>query len=151
MDKDPGLIAPCGMNCAICSAYLARAHDLRRLGITRTYCTGCRLRDKKCAILKKRCRLLREGKVLFCSDCPDYPCSPLKRLDKRYRERYRMSMLENLAAIRGDGIERFLQREQERWKCPDCGGTICCHNGICFGCGLEKLRAKRHRYRWEDE
>jgi hypothetical protein len=38
----------------------------------------------------------------------------------------------------------------KKWKCPRCGDTVCCHNGICFNCGLDELRAKRKRYRWDD-
>jgi hypothetical protein len=25
---------------------------------------------------------------------------------------------------------------------------ICCHNGLCFSCDLEKLRSKKQKYRW---
>jgi hypothetical protein len=31
-----------------------------------------------------------------------------------------------------------------------CGGLICCHNGICFNCSLEKLRNKKQKYRWNE-
>ena len=151
MQRDPDLVAPCGMNCAICSNYLARVHDLKKQGILKTYCTGCRPRAKQCAMLMKRCMLIRNGEIRFCSECMEYPCPPLKRLDDRYRHRYHMSMLKNLDAIREHGIEGFLQGEEDRWRCPDCGGTICCHNGICFDCGLERLKAKRYRYRWDGE
>jgi hypothetical protein len=27
---------------------------------------------------------------------------------------------------------------------------VCCHNGICFNCGLEKLRNKKKKYRWNE-
>jgi hypothetical protein len=27
---------------------------------------------------------------------------------------------------------------------------ICCHNGICFNCSLEKLRNKKQKYRWDE-
>ncbi len=145
------LIAPCGMNCAICSAYLARQHDLKRQGIMRNYCAGCRPRGKNCAFLKKKCDLLGKGQVKYCYQCPDFPCRTLKHLDKRYRTNYRMSMIENLEYIRENGIEKFLKREEEKWRCPNCGGVICCHNGICFECGLELLKAKKRRYRWEED
>jgi hypothetical protein len=62
-----------------------------------------------------------------------------------------MSMIENLEYIEKNGILQFLTREQEKWKCPQCGEVICCHNGICFGCGLDNLVNKKNRYRWEDE
>lgn len=59
-------------------------------------------------------------------------------------------MIDNLETIKERGIEQFLEREREKWQCPDCSGVISCHNGICFNCGLDKLRAKRKKYRWED-
>ena len=144
------LIAPCGMNCAICSGYLAYMYDLKSKGVRMPYCIGCRPRDKQCAFLKKRCTLLMEGKVRYCYECEEFPCTKLQRLDKRYSSNYRMSMVENLEYIRKNGIEGFLSREEEKWKCPDCGAVICCHNGICFNCGLDELKSKKNLYRWED-
>ncbi|MHB8086476.1 MAG: DUF3795 domain-containing protein, partial [Dehalococcoidia bacterium] len=47
------LIAPCGMNCAVCSRYLALKYNVKSKGIKISYCTGCRPRDRKCALLKK--------------------------------------------------------------------------------------------------
>jgi hypothetical protein len=146
------LIAPCGMNCALCSSYLALKHDLKKQGIHRSYCAGCRPEKRQCAILKKRCGLLSDDRVRFCYQCPDYPCANLAHLDKRYRTFYRMSMLDNLDHIRTEGLEAFLIREAEKWKCPNCGGTICCHNGLCFNCRLDDLKnKKKKRYRWEDD
>ncbi len=51
-----------------------------------------------------------------------------------------MSMLENLELIKNEGIESLLIREEEKWKCPECGGVISCHRDICYTCGLEKSR-----------
>jgi hypothetical protein len=123
---------------------------MKSRGIRMPSCAGCRPRNKQCSFLKKHCDLLREGRVKYCYVCPDFPCDRLKSLDIRYRERYRMSMIENLSSIKEQGIDAFLKGEEEKWRCPDCGGTICCHNGCCFDCGLERLRAKKQRYRWEE-
>ena len=145
------LIAPCGMNCNVCSAYLAYKNDVKSKDVGMPYCAGCRPRGKKCAFLKKRCNLLMDGKVEYCYQCPDCPCDNLKHVDNRYQALYRMSLIDNLEYIRQNGIEALLAREDEKWRCPECGEAICCHNGICFNCGIEKLRSKKKPYRWEDE
>ena len=145
------LIAPCGMNCAICSSYLALIHDTKKQGVRNPYCAGCRPRDKQCAFLKKRCKLLASGTLDYCYECTDFPCAHLQTIDKRYRSRYRMGMVENLQFIREHGIKAFLRSELRKWKCPECGGTICCHNGICYSCGVEKLKIKKKIYRWDAE
>ena len=149
MNED--LIAPCGMNCAVCSGYLAFVNNVRSKGLRMSYCKGCRSRNKLCSFLKKHCTLLMEGRVKYCYECPDFPCDKLKQLDASYRKKFRMSMIENLEFIREHVISRLLERETDRWKCPQCGETICCHNGICFNCGLEKLKAKTRLYRWEGD
>ncbi|MCJ7521318.1 MAG: DUF3795 domain-containing protein [Dehalococcoidia bacterium] len=138
------------MNCGICSGYLAYKHDVKSKGIRMPYCLGCRPRDKKCAFLKKRCNLLLSGKVQYCYECSNYPCERLNHIDTRYRNLHRMSMIENLEFIKKKGINQFLEKEEERWKCPNCGGVISCHNGICFDCGLDILKNKRNLYRWDD-
>jgi len=144
------LIAPCGMNCGLCSSYLSLKNDLKRTGIMKTYCAGCRPRGKNCAFMKKSCELLGKGKVQYCYECSEFPCLRLKHLDKRYSTKYHMSMIENLILIKENGMAKFLKKEAKKWKCPECGGTICCHNGICYSCGVEKLKNKKLKYRWED-
>ena len=144
------LIAPCGMNCAICSGYLALRHNVKNKGIRMPYCEGCRPRDKKCAFLKKRCELLLNNKVEFCYECKDFPCERLKRIDKRYQTFFRMSIIDNLKFIKKNGMQKFLKAQKRKWQCPKCGDVICCHNGICFNCSLDKLKNKKKLYRWED-
>jgi hypothetical protein len=151
-NMDEVLIAPCGMNCGICSGYLALKNDVKSRGVRMTYCTGCRPRNKQCAFLKKRCETLLNGQVQYCYECESYPCERLRHIDKRYfLSAFRMSMIENLEYIKEHGIEKFLMREEQKWKCPECGGVISCHNGICYSCGLEKLKNKKKIYRWEDD
>ena len=142
------LIAPCGMNCAVCSAYLARENDLKKKGINRVYCEGCVPRGKNCLHMGDVCEKLGKGLVRFCYECEDFPCKRLKALDKRYRTKYRLSMIENLRYISEQGMESFLEKETEKWKCPHCGeGARCCHIGLCFSCQVDQFKQNR-KYRW---
>jgi hypothetical protein len=148
MEKE--LIAPCGMNCGVCSGYLALKYEVKSKGIRMPYCPGCRPRNKKCAFVKQRCYLLLDGRVQYCYECEDFPCPRLQHIDQRYKSNFRMSMIENLEFIKKNGMEKFLLKEEEKWKCPECGVVICCHNGICFNCGLDKLKNRKNLHRWED-
>ena len=144
------MIAPCGMNCALCVSYQAMNNDLKSKGFNKKYCKGCLPRGKGCLHMGDRCATLKNGFVRFCYECKDFPCERLKDLDKRYRTKYHMSMLDNLNYIKENGIENFLHKEEEKWKCPDCGSTVCCHNGLCLNCKIDKLRQNK-KYRWGEE
>ena len=129
------LIAPCGMNCGLCLAYLRDKNT----------CPGCLGSDENkrascvgCTI--KNCDELTGKNYRFCYRCSRFPCARMKQLDKRYRTRYGMSMLENLANIRENGIREFTRQEKKRWACPECGGVICVHRGKCWMCGTERKR-----------
>lgn len=148
MEED--LIAPCGMNCGVCVSYQALKNDLKHKGFSKQYCPGCLPRGKHCSFLNRHCERLGKGLVRFCYECGDFPCVRLKALDKRYRESYHMSMIENLEFVKEQGMEKFLARETAKWRCPDCGQEICCHNGLCLNCSLDKLRQNK-KYRWDAE
>lgn len=130
MNSSASLIAPCGMNCGICMAYLREKNK----------CVGCLgpntwkpVTRVRCKI--KTCKALQAGGKKYCFQCKNFPCDVLKHLDKRYRTKYSMSMIDNLVDIRDFGIRRFLRNEHRRWTCTRCGGTICVHKGTCMSCG----------------
>lgn len=139
------LIAPCGMNCALCVSYQFGQGDLNKQGFNRRYCPGCRPRGKNCTFMAQHCKRLRKGTVRYCYLCPAFPCKRLKDLDKRYSTKYGMSMIDNLRYIKEHGIEAFLLKEQDKWKCPSCGATICCHSHSCLSCDIASLRNSKHR------
>jgi len=130
MEETGGIIAPCGMNCGICMAYLRKKNK----------CNGCREANVwnpktrvECKI--KNCSLLSASGRVFCYECEKFPCKLIKNMDVRYKTKYKMSVIENLAVIRSSGVESFLAVEREKWKCRICGGVICVHKGICNDCG----------------
>ncbi len=128
--KSDSLIAPCGMNCGVCMAYLREKNK----------CLGCRAPNANKPITRVRCEIktcktIRNNMSGFCYECVDFPCENLIRLDKRYRAKYHMSMILNLVKIGKSGIKSFVKSEKVRWKCSFCSGTICVHKGSCHTCG----------------
>ena len=144
---DENLIAPCGMNCSLCIAYQSQKLDLKKKGFNRQYCPGCIPRGKNCLHMGDICRLLKNGSVRFCFECENFPCKRLKTLDKRYRTKYHLSMIENLGYIQESGLQKFIDNQSAVWACDTCGGEICCHTGLCLKCDLNILRENK-KYRW---
>ena len=124
---DASLIAPCGINCALCYAYQRE----------KNHCSGCRSDNipfdscMRCVI--KRCELRLQNGWNDCSPC-EKPCTRLKQLNNRYREKYNTYLFENLADIRDKGMSAFLAKQTAQWTCPNCGRLLCMHHGKCLKC-----------------
>ena len=129
---DKYLIAPCGMNCGTCLAYLREKNK----------CPGCRILSDDKAISVKTCTVtkciyLANTKSKFCYECEKYPCKRIKQLDKRYRTKYGTSFIENLLMIKENSIDYFLDFESKRRTCTNCGSTLCVHRNFCLTCKIE--------------
>jgi hypothetical protein len=116
------LIAPCGMNCNLCMGYLREKNK----------CPGCRDLNKDNAIsclrcVIRKCEILKKNHWKYCSiKCKKFPCNRLKSLDKRYRTKYEMSMIENLENIEEKGIRKFIKLEEKKWVRGN--KIFCVHN-----------------------
>jgi Protein of unknown function (DUF3795) len=123
----PSLVAPCGVNCAVCYVHLRQKKP----------CAGCNSEVNK----PNRCRsckimLCAAGRgVTHCFLCEAFPCQQIKRLDRSYRRRYSVRLIEN-ARAQAKGIARFLRGDRERWTCPHCSGVVSLHDGVCSECGV---------------
>ena len=127
------MIAPCGLDCNICSQALIE-HDP---------CQGCNGPDDRklefcaniCGIIL--CRKRRENGYEYCDECPDFPCEDVMEKENRYTTKYphRESPLENLRMIREQGMAAFLEQEQQLWTCPGCDQPYSVHDRNCPHCG----------------
>lgn len=127
IDFGKHMVAPCGMNCSFCYVH----HKKKKP------CLGCRTvngnQPKSCRNCKiKDCVLSRN--YYFCSECEDFPCKLIKRLDKSYVQRYQESLIKNLNVINKKGMDYFLDYEINRLKCPNCGNPINMHDKKCCEC-----------------
>jgi hypothetical protein len=115
--NDKNLIAPCGIDCGVCKAHL-RANNP---------CQGCRCAEQNKPKTRVNCkiRLCEKRKGDFC-DCNEFQCERLAHLDKRYREKYGMSEIENLKNIHENGIDEFIKNERKKWLSEK--GVLCIHD-----------------------
>lgn len=133
---EENIIAPCGINCGSCIAFLRQKNR----------CNGCRnvvpeLKTRvKCRI--KNCEELNTGKSEFCYDCGKFPCKRLKDLDKRYRTKYNTCVIHDLSMIRDKGIAEYLIFEGRRRTCPMCGSILSLHRKNCLSCGCSTITIK---------
>ena len=121
------MLAPCGMNCHVCYVHLMKKKP----------CTGCRAQDasqpEHCRKYKIKDCAASHG-ICFCFECMSFPCATIKRLDKSYRQRYQVSLIDNAMRIKTVGAKQHLLEEKEKWTCPDCGGVISLHDRACSEC-----------------
>lgn len=120
-------LAPCGVNCFVCYVHLKKKKS----------CNGCYGNDlnkpercKNCKI--KKCVISKS--IKYCFECGDFPCIIIKNLDKSYRKRYSVELLENVDLIKNIGIDYFMKKEIVKWLCIDCGGVITQHGNYCSEC-----------------
>lgn len=105
------------MNCGLCLHFLRPANK----------CPGCssgRKVNGRC--IKCPIKLCKDRTGKYCFQCDKFPCERLERLDKRYREKYGMSEIENLKTIKEKGMEYFLKSQETKWVNLD--GTFCVHD-----------------------
>ena len=126
------LVTPCGLNCGVCNYYLAKERGMYK---TRSAgCTGCLPGKRECGFIKDSCEQYGKNNIRFCFECGDFPCERIEKLERRYTAKYHTSPVNNLMRIRDGGLSQWLSAEEEKWRCPQCGGTISMHDGTCYDC-----------------
>ena len=146
MDINPDFIAPCGLYCGVCAIYIAdhdnnqkfkeRLVDLYKgrvsgkgtlpdsenLSIEDMRCRGC-LSDEP-FIYCKQCEIracTQEKGHSGCHECKEFPC--------QYIENFPMSVgkkviLRVIPYWREVGTEKWIQDEEARYICPECGNKV---------------------------
>lgn len=126
------LIAPCGMNCGVCIAYLRdknKCYGCMQEGSNKAaHCTKCSI---------KYCDEHNHADFTYCYDCRKFPCTRIKKLDKRYVQNYKTSLSENLSYISQHGMEAFICAENEKWQCKNCGSVLSVHRNECLNCKVQ--------------
>lgn len=144
------LVGICGIYCGTCPKYLApRYQDLDYIRRTseetglppeQIRCDGC-LSDnvfpscRDCRHGFRRCA--RENKVTWCFECRHFPCQRLRDFLPIHVVNgisHHARLIEELQFMKEHGIERWLQRQQQAGRCPQCGRMIYWHDRQCPAC-----------------
>ncbi|MFC1633317.1 DUF3795 domain-containing protein [Planctomycetota bacterium] len=117
------LIAPCGLDCGICELYLSRNNaqlmdDLISKGIPKEVlpCDGCRAIEGRCPVIHGQCATFEctnEKRILFCSECNDFPCINLAPAADKAEVLPHNTKLYNLCIIKKNGVEELIERSFE--------------------------------------
>lgn len=125
VDISPGLIAPCGINCSLCSGFQRVKNPCvgcNNSGNKPTYCISCKI------------KICTENRNEYCNMCEKHPCKRLKDLEKRYRTKYGVNIYENMKNILEYGISVFIKNEKKKWSCLKCGSILSMHKEHCNEC-----------------
>jgi hypothetical protein len=158
-----GLIAPCGVDCALCGGFIrikdrcpgcAGPDD----GAKTAHCRSCSIRA--CAALVgageaplavgDKARSARGSALAtaaaaagrdaaLCAACRKFPCARFRSLDKRYRTKYGEDLAANLRA-HAAAPAAFAAAQAALWSCPRCSGRLCAHRPDCPACGAANPR-----------
>jgi hypothetical protein len=147
----PELIPPCGLYCGVCRIYQAtQAGDRRILDRLRVIyakrlpgltlqsvedmvCDGCRsdrrfAHCEQCAI--RECAEMKE--IEGCYKCVDFPCDYIESFPSDVG---RKVILRSVPIWREIGTKAWVQAEETRYRCLQCGGKLFRGAYQCPSCG----------------
>jgi hypothetical protein len=154
------LAAACGTYCGACPAYIAKHCEDDRIRMKRRErssseatnelktipdpswmdglrCDGClsggelppHCRD--CSIRVCAANKLNDARCTECDELPCYRIADLIAVGFLHRGEY----LPNLAKMREMGVQKWIEYEEERWRCPQCGLPMSWYDAKCARCG----------------
>jgi len=125
----PELLAPCGLYCGLCGVYVAGRDNNQKLkeklagayGVApeQVDCEGC-LSDKKfvyCQVCNIRTCVMGK-KYEGCHQCNEFPC---KFIEDFPVPEGKKNILRSIPARRALGTEKWVEGEENRFKCSHCG------------------------------
>ena len=146
MKANPALVAPCGLYCGVCAIYMAgRDNNLKfkkrlvdvykddvpgkgkldnseNLSVDDIKCRGC-LSDevfiycKQCEI--KNCT--KEKGYSGCHQCDEFPCQYIENFPMTVGKKV---ILRTIPYWREVGTDKFLEDEEARYVCSECGNKV---------------------------
>lgn len=146
MPINPALVSPCGLYCGVCAIYIAhrdnnlkfkerllslykgevpgkgRLPNSESLTLEDIKCGGCKSDEQFMHCRQCEIRKCSAGKgYVGCHQCDEFPC--------RYIEDFPMTVgkkviLRAIPYWREVGTERWIEDEEARYVCPECGNRL---------------------------
>ena len=146
MKINPELVSPCGLYCGVCAVYIAnRDNNLKfkkrlldvyqgrvpgkgklpnseGLTVEDIRCRGCLSDDRimhcrQCDI--RECNM--EKGYAGCHQCDEFPCRHIENFSMTVGKKV---ILRAIPYWREVGTEQFVEDEESRYMCPDCGNQL---------------------------
>jgi len=129
MEVNSDLLAPCGLYCGVCAIYIADRDDNQKfkerltgvygVGLEDLHCKGCQSVDvfgycKSCPI--RDC--VRKKTIEGCHRCGDFPCEFIEDFPLEVGKKV---IRRAVPAWRELGTEGWVEEEEKRYHCPECG------------------------------
>ena len=128
MNKD-ALAAPCGLYCGVCGVYIAhrdkntkfkeRLTTVYGVGVNEIKCHGC-LSDELFGYCQtssiRSCTI--EKSIGGCHQCDDFPCRFIEDFPLPVGKKV---ILLAIPTWRELGTNRWMDEEEKRYHCPECG------------------------------
>jgi hypothetical protein len=148
--KKEELVGICGIYCGTCPKYLAPRDADRQylekvsqeagISIGEVRCDGC-LSDK----VFPSCRDCRHGfrrcagehKVTWCFQCREFPCSRLRSFLPIHAVNgvsHHAGLIEELEYLKRHGVERWVEKQDQSGRCPNCGKALYWYARECPAC-----------------
>ena len=126
------LLAPCGLYCGVCGVYIAHRDNNQKFKEKLAGFYGCRPEDLACNGCLSDVRsgfcascLIREcvsKKGLFgCHECDDWPCEYIDNFPVPVGK---MVINRAVPFRREHGTEKWVEEEEKRYHCPECGLSL---------------------------
>ena len=146
MTINPDFVAPCGLYCGVCAIYMADRDDNEKfkqrlvnlykgeiagkgtlpgsetLTTADIRCGGCLSKDlfmhcRRCEI--RSCA--REKGYEGCHQCDAFPCAHIENFPMTIGKKVILRAIPHWRAV---GTEKWIEDEEARYICPDCGNRV---------------------------
>ncbi len=146
MKINPDLISPCGLYCGVCAIYIAQRDDNQKLkgALVNLYkggvsgkgslpnCETLTIEDIKCRgclsdeqfMHCRQCEIrkcTREKSYIGCHQCDEFPCLCIENFPMTVGKKV---ILRAIPYWRKMGTEKWIQDEEARYVCPECGNKV---------------------------